>query len=199
MKLLTRLKSAHRKLSQGESLFTVPQSKSHWDKQYSTGKWDYLLEGQPNISIMANMINKAARHSSRIKVLDVGCGNGALFHELNLSKIDYTGSDFSSVAIDALTGCDGRFINAPVDDVSQLDDDYDFIIFSEILYYGDYREWLNKYRNRLSKRGVIVVSMYKTWRTTLIANWISKTYRIQESFIVKSCLRRVAWNIYVIR
>lgn len=73
--------------------------------------------------------------SKKIKLLDVGCGNGNLLSGLDSDNIDYTGVDFSKPLINSgrKTYPNTRFI---VDDVNKLDKVkgyFDIIIYRHVL------------------------------------------------------------------
>jgi 2-polyprenyl-3-methyl-5-hydroxy-6-metoxy-1,4-benzoquinol methylase len=158
-----------KKIARGENPLVIQQSAEIWDRQFSQGKWDFMLHPDKRYAIqtIARLIEKHAR--SNLSILDVGCGNGALAEELKeKSHISYTGIDISHVALQRAKQLHpkGVFICADITDPprNQL---FDIVVFAEILYYVNIASILPQYKALLKPNGTVMVSMYVSWR-----NWI---------------------------
>lgn len=113
-------------------------TKSAWEKQFSTGVWDYLYQPE-EVGHYEAIVALYQKHCSNGSVLDVGCGQGVLYdyfrRRLN-RKLNYLGIDISKSAVDiAQNNFDEvNFIQLDFDS-KQLDQKFDVIIFNETLYY----------------------------------------------------------------
>lgn len=100
------------------------------------GDWDYLYsEGEKDHYLI---ITELCTKQEVGKILDVGCGQGVLYHHLSqqFRSLDYLGIDISNHAINKAK------VSFPQAKFKQLDFDYqnleekfDVIIFNETLYY----------------------------------------------------------------
>ncbi|QNR85286.1 class I SAM-dependent methyltransferase [Pedobacter riviphilus] len=110
--------------------------KSIWEKQFYGNDWDYLYTEAEKGHYLAivNLFKKVPFGS----VLDVGCGQGVLYHYLKAAAepLNYMGIDISGNAIGKAKA------SFPEANFKQLDFDYqklegkfDVIIFNETLYY----------------------------------------------------------------
>ena len=185
-----------KKILRGEDVTIVPFSREEWDDQFRRGKWDFLLETPYNVAIIAQMLNKLYMDQGSLRVLDIGCGNGALVRELNTS-IAYTGTDISEIALlQAQRVCaSGTFIQSSMENPSGITGEYDVVVFSEVLLYGDYKTILQKHKPFLKDGGLIIISLYDTWRTKLI--WYSVRRQIvpKEQVRVINRRKKVTWDI----
>src|SRR3989344_6515800 len=131
------------RVSRGEDVILVLQTKEHWDRQFAAGKWDRLQEGQANTAEIARFILEYANAKRKtIRVLDVGCGNGGLARLITGDpSIAYTGIDISETAIATARAAtpEGRFIVADAEHPPEDLGVFDVLVFSELLYYLDPR------------------------------------------------------------
>lgn len=139
----------------------VKVAEATWNAEYINGRWDYLGEESAEKSRCAIVAMYCNHFLKEARILDVGCGKGALYHFLSdKQKTSYVGIDISEVAV---AHAKSRGINAYVANAATFESEelFDVIIFNEVLYYLDYQEILRKYRGHLADRGVVIVSMFK--------------------------------------
>jgi len=124
----------------GKKYLGTRLSQPVWESQFSSGYWDHLYnqDEQEHYQEICSLYNS---YSSGKSILDVGCGQGVLYHYLKeYSEIgqEYFGIDISSAAIEIakqkFVGI--NFIQLDFDR-KQLTGKFDVIIFNETLYYFD--------------------------------------------------------------
>ena len=152
--------------------------------------------------MVANELNLLATgRENQLKVLDVGCGNGALARMLNKDNIMYVGSDISSVAIaEAKINVPwATFFQSDIDEPIQSSqyDSYDVIVFCEVLIYVDYEKVLSSYSQLLNKDGLFIISLYDVWRTKIILRKIRKELNLLKEVYVKNISRNIGWTLLI--
>lgn len=75
------------RIFRGEDVVVVRQSKEHWDHQFMSGKWSRLTEGMPHTLFLAGLLLETFPNGAR--VLDIGCGNGALAKLVAVSRFHH--------------------------------------------------------------------------------------------------------------
>lgn len=149
-----------------------------WNKYVSNapGVWDQMYNR--NYSNKMDSEDQQARNYmlggilssssiARPRVLDVGCGNGALLKIIGPQDVEYLGLDVSTKAVEAArrkwaeTYPDTKF---EVGDFSSLQTSqkFDFVIFNEVLYYFPLEaveSTLRKAQGLLDERGEVLISM----------------------------------------
>lgn len=184
-----------KKILQGKDVLAIRQSEENWNKQFSGGKWDFL-EKNKNISFIFDHVVKIA-NGRKLKILDVGCGNGALS---SFGKVhEYTGIDFSKKALlSASNGCpECTFIHSDIEEIPSIDEKFDLIIFSEILYYVDFKRVLKLYQHFLKKDGFYIISIYKSWRGNIIWAYINLFFNVVSTDVVHDSVQKQTWTIKV--
>lgn len=156
----------------GENPLVVRQDRSVWEDQYRRGKWERLHDAQENTEWIAGRLARRNKGPDSLSsILDVGCGEGALLESIvrTGASVRYTGIDISATAIGRAKATlpSGNFLVMDVEHPT-LDGRYDAIVFNEILYYVDATAALAAYRPFLNPGGSIVISMYRSWRTSLL-------------------------------
>ncbi len=166
----------------GEDPLVVRQGKDAWEDQYRKGKWERLRDAQENTKWIAAYIVQREKDGKRSSVLDVGCGEGALLECMRQSGglVPYMGIDISEFAIKRaqMLFPSEQFIPMDVE-LPELKDQFDVIVFNEILYYVDAKKVLYTYRPFLARGGVIIVSMYRSWRTRILWFLVKKVLHIE--------------------
>jgi 2-polyprenyl-3-methyl-5-hydroxy-6-metoxy-1,4-benzoquinol methylase len=179
-----------KKILRGEPLIPVLQSRERWNAQYKHGRWDYLLDAPYHASITAQMIRQefSRQDKDTLRVLDIGCGNGSLLQELGVERIEYTGTDISDEAILQVQQRypTATFLVLSMEELPITDKKYDVIVFADTLYYGHYRDILRAHASLLSDDGVMLISMYRAWRTRLIWLQIVPLFQMLQSVSVKN-------------
>lgn len=189
------------KFVRGESVLIVKQNKEKWDSQFRQGKWDFLLNNLNNQGHAA-IIGLFCRHQSKkekIKVLEVGCGNGLILGMVKAmcgDKGEYYGLDISQEAIDSLNRENQGFklFCADAHEPPLFQNKFEVIIFSEVLYYIDFNSIL-KYKKLLNPGGVLIISLYDTVRTKIIWYKIKKYLLFTCEYKVYNKNKKVTWNI----
>ena len=134
-----------------------------WEAQYATGEWTYLrrLEELARYSVIIGYIQLLKPNSA---ILDVGCGEGILFHRIRpYGYSRYVGVDVSSVAISGLASEQNAQTSFIVADAEAYvpQEQFDVIVFNEVLYYfHNPLEAIGRYTQALRGGGVVVVSTY---------------------------------------
>ncbi len=157
------------------SIFPYRQSRTtdqSWERDYSTGHWDYLhtLQQAARYQVIAGYCQHFAPGGS---ILDVGCGDGHLQELLASAGYSrYLGVDLSTEAIQrAESRCDDRteFRQIAVDDF-ETEERFDVIVFNEILYYLEApMEVLERFGAFLTPEGIFVASIHsaRSWNRRL--------------------------------
>ena len=163
-----------------------------------------MLERQPNQEIIAGVCEKYAK-STPIEILDVGCGNGGLLKPLEGKKFNYAycGIDFSQAAVDQAKALfpNDIFMRADIEHPPQLKKQFDVIVLSEVLYYVDAEKVIKGYARLLKGDGVLIISMYRSWRTWLLWFKLKKSLKELERHTPSRSEngKNVYWDIKVMR
>jgi 2-polyprenyl-6-hydroxyphenyl methylase/3-demethylubiquinone-9 3-methyltransferase len=142
---------------------------SEWEQSYAQGTWK-RLETMTEVSHYSAIVGYCDILGKK-RILDVGCGHGVLADRLkHLPYIKYCGFDVSSAAINEAkaTHSDVRneFQTSQVD-IFESSDNFDVIVFNEVLYYlDDPIRAVKRCQTFLSDNGHILISMYKSGRST---------------------------------
>lgn len=142
--------------------------KLRWNRQYKSGKWDYLFE-QDEQPRYARIIELIKQYSDRPKLLDLGAGEGVLKFKLNEFNIQldyYCGVDFSEVSIRKAKAFKFENTEFKVADLHYFSPSniYDVVVLNEAFYYINQKlkhDVLDRILSGLKKDGVLVVSMFK--------------------------------------
>ncbi|MGH7824064.1 MAG: class I SAM-dependent methyltransferase [Candidatus Binatia bacterium] len=179
----------------------IPVSQEMWDSEYAAGVWGDLgdLEELARYSVIAGYIQFLKPGGS---VLDVGCGEGILLHRLNPEAYSkYLGIDFSKAAIDHAAAKSaahmGRFAQADAEKYVP-DEDFDAIIFNEVLYILDQPlEVVQRYESWLRPGGVFIISFYeKSARAVAVSSRLKERYNPIDE--VRISTKTDAWIIHVL-
>ena len=131
---------------------------AQWDGRYERGYGDLMERDceRERYRAIGQIVAALTAHSS---LLDVGCGIGTMADYL--PALDYTGVDVSHEALaTARSRHRGTFICSNAESF-RIDKKFDVILFNETLYYlEDPLEQLARYREFLSDRGSIIVSIW---------------------------------------
>lgn len=178
-----------------EDVILVPQTKKQWELQFSNGRWDRLQEGQSNtIKIAQLILDFVQTKSERVRVLDVGCGNGGLAR-LIAHAVDYTGIDIAESAIVSARKVVsyGEFITCDAMCPPANLGMFDILIFNELLYYIDPRIVLPRYRMYANSDTQVYISVVRFWRSWFLWRRIKQSLRLTKLFVVRDA--RHCWDI----
>lgn len=185
------------RIFRGEDIIIVPQTKEQWERQFASGRWDRLQEGQPNTAELARLISEyASTRRTSVRVLDVGCGNGGLAQLLCKEPgIAYTGIDISDTALATARSVapNANFISANAEQPPPDIGVFDALVFNEVLYYMNPDRVLPRYRLYAATDARILISMLHFWRTPFVSHRIRHHLRIDARFRVANRLHQ--WDI----
>jgi len=182
-------------------------TKVEWEKEFTTGKWDYL-ETSPIERARHALIGMYVRClAPKAKILDVGCGLGTTTDFLDKDqKRNYLGIDISDIAIKKAKklkkACFKKFafLRMPIKKK------FDVIIFNEVLYYLDDAASFQHALKLLNKNGLVVISLYQTkkmkYNDRVIWETSRKFFVPIENVEVKGVVRDgrlVTWRIEVLK
>lgn len=176
-------------------------SKSKWEKEFSSGRWD-ILDTEPAERARSAVIAMYCKcFSPKGRILDVGCGLGTVVDFLTVAqKRRYLGIDISTEAIERANYKKANFIAADFSKY-KVESKFDIIIFNEVLYYMDHEKALKRASRMLVDGGRLIVSIYRTkqrhdreiWNIT--RNFFNPIEAVQISRMIG---RRSTWRIEVL-
>jgi 2-polyprenyl-3-methyl-5-hydroxy-6-metoxy-1,4-benzoquinol methylase len=111
-------------------------SRSIWEKQFGGKDWDYLYTEAEKDHYLA-IVDLLKKHGLG-KILDIGCGQGVLYHYLksDVELLSYLGIDISANAVAKARASFSAANFEQLDfDCQNLEGKFDIIIFNETLYY----------------------------------------------------------------
>lgn len=82
-----------------------PKSSESWDAEFRAGKYEFLKKPseQARLAPVVSMIAHSIEQAGPCEVVDIGCGEGILYHHLPSSGVvRYVGMDISAVALENL-------------------------------------------------------------------------------------------------
>ena len=188
------------KVLRGQNPLKVKHVASEWDRQFAKGNWDFLLSSpQYNIAVVEQLINENVDTNRKLRVLDVGCGNGSLACRLSPDQVVYTGVDISCEALrHARAMCPHfTFLQGSIDVTSTVKGIFDVVVFCEVLLYGDYEKVIRNFQRNLSKESFVIISLYDTWRTKLILRSIRRELTINKEVYIKDKKRNIGWTVAI--
>lgn len=187
-----------KKFSSGDNPLEVRLSQKHWDTQFKKGYWDFLLDAPPNVQAIVKLVTEHSK-GKQCRILDVGCGNGIIPSLLKDAELtfSYVGTDVSEEALKQAKVIypEGEYICADMEHPQNIDGTFDIVIYSEMLLYGNSRATLKAHDTYCTSDTLIIISMYRTWRTRII--WMLIHRHIKYSFIkrVHDEKRHISWDI----
>jgi len=189
------------KLRKREKLFVHIRSKEAWEQDYRQHKWDQLVTnvtGAGNLAIIGFMLAFVIRKQP-LRLLDVGCGNGALLKLLQAltAKVSYTGADISAESLLQLKVQypEAQTICADMSRVEQIPGRYDIIVFNECLYYTDYDAVIDHYRTKLEQDGLMIISMVNNAGRAFIWRRIESKMNALISYTVRNDQSKDTWTV----
>lgn len=144
--------------------FGSPVGKNVWEAQFEKGAWDYLYSDTEMLHYRS--IVRFYKKYGNGTVLDVGCGQGVLFHYLKSeikSANDYLGLDISDNAIaQAKNAFPAQRFEQMDFNVSTPNEKFDLVIFNECIYYFNKPiDQLDSYiKKTLNINGHVIVSVF---------------------------------------
>jgi len=203
MNIYHKLKAVVKKIIVGLGIVKPGVSKDTWEKQYSSGAWDYLESDKEreHYLVIVDFLKKHIEHGD---VLDIGCGTGVLYKYLSsnnaLDNKIYHGIDISENAVLTARKNYSKIEFNVLDYQSEaINKVFDCIIFNETLYYfKNAGATLKKcVHENLHKNGKLIVSMVDYGHHHLIWEFIDSNYQILDQKTVTN-EDGVSWTIKVL-
>jgi SAM-dependent methyltransferase len=195
-----RLARRVRRLEDRSGRGDVPVPRRSWEDQYRAGIWSFLEE-PAELARYGVVAANVRRLRPAGAVLDLGCGEGVLADHLRPDGYrSYLGIDLSMAAVAAAArraDATTRFAVADAEDWP-LSGAFDAVVINECLYYM--REPLalaKRAWSALRPGGILVVSMYRTGRTSGLSRLLARELPRLEEVVVSS--RRGAWIVGLYR
>lgn len=175
------------------------RKKCSWNYKYAIGKWDYMKNEKERYEKIIEFIK--ASTIKQPKILDLGCGYGAL--NSYLKEFDYStilGVDLSFTAINRAKA--QNFINSSfqVADLTQFNtnEPYDIIIFNEVLYYLENPKDLVSRFITNTDSDYLIVSLYSNSISNDIISLLSNQYElVQNELVLQS--DKISWHLYLFK
>jgi 2-polyprenyl-3-methyl-5-hydroxy-6-metoxy-1,4-benzoquinol methylase len=179
-------------------------AKGVWNKEYDKNEWDFLFSEKEKVHYDA-IIAQYKNIKTAPRILDIGCGHGALYHYFNrflTPGFDYTGIDISQIAIEkASEKFPGINFNVVDYDFERLTGRFDTIVFNEVLYYfvNPIKIVQKAITENLSARGIVIISMYidNLGKNEHIWKSIERQYKTSAPQVVSS-EKGTSWTIKTI-
>jgi SAM-dependent methyltransferase len=176
-----------------------PRSAEVWDDQYRAGTWDGLVAETERHACVAALVRRYAPPAPL--VLDVGCGHGALARQLRAGAGGrYVGIDISGEAIRRAEKDAGPEESFHAFDVEAgppafAPGSVDATVFAEVLYYlDDPLATLRRFLPLLSRRGILVFSLWKPARHRALRRRLAGEY---DEACAEEIGRGETWRISV--
>jgi len=174
-----------------------------WDNEYTSGSYDRLglSEQRHHIRLLAALV---AEHAPNLRVLDIGCGDGAFYKAIRShSPARYVGVDVSDVAIARAQDRYGADAGATfiVGDGSRFptDETFDAIVFPECIeFLGDPVKVLDHYRGNLAEGGIFGVTQWLATRPLRIWRAVAAHTEVVDQAVV-SAQWGGAWQVWTCR
>jgi|GEM_PF-3538927 len=193
------------RLLRGEDPFVRVRSKEEWESDYRERRWDRLVRdyrSMGNMAVVSHLLSSATGPEHR-RLLDVGCGNGALLTSLDgmAKKFDYVGLDVSSAALAQLREHHPRAATVCADmaDADAVPGVFDVLVFNECLYYADCAAVLERWRPKASPGAVLIVSMHARGSRPILWRRISSLTTELQSFTIRDDESGTAWTVKLLQ
>jgi len=176
--------------------------RSIWEKQFSSGVWDYLYSDKEkqHYQVIASYVGY---YASMPSLLDVGCGQGVLYHYIkeNSNPIKYSGLDISKQAIEIgkKEFPEANFYQADFDR-EKLNGKFDIVVFNETLYYfkRPLKTIENVIKYNLNANGHIIISMCDYIGHDVIWQKLEKRYTPLKKDVVENQMGQ-KWKIAIFK
>lgn len=139
-------------------------NRDRWNYQYGKGLWDGLkaLDELARFSVIVGYVKFLK--PGQPAILEIGCGEGLLQQRLQTQNYGrYVGTDISDLAIQkaAADAGDDKCTYLVADmDTYQPDEQFDCIIFNEVIYYSKHPlKTLQRLATYLKPEGLLIVTI----------------------------------------
>ncbi|WP_321505056.1 class I SAM-dependent methyltransferase [Breoghania sp.] len=182
---------------------------AEWDEEYRAGRWNFLSDVKESARYGVHAAWLASVGKTRA-ILDVGCGEGLLWHNLPRRPEHYVGVDLSAAAFDKadidfdscrLEAADLHHFQPAQDEI------FSAVVFNEVLYFCEEPEiQLPRYAAMLEEGGVMSISLYapnrpesgahklisRIWETT-------DQWDVLDDITMTSAAKNVTWKMRLVR
>ena len=114
-------------------------------------------------AVIGGVLSSLYASSVNASLLDVGCGEGAISDFITMNqKAKYVGVDISKEAIHLAKSKRGpplRFVHSAAH-TFQPKNNFDVVVFSEVLYYVEHEKVISQYLEYLNPKGIMIISNY---------------------------------------
>lgn len=181
----------------------IGNAREHWEATYAAGQWDFLgsVDQRPRHYAITGLV--ADRFSKGSRVLDVGCGHGALWELLRATPASYLGLDLSAEAVERCrkqfgwnTHC--RFEQGSFEDFA-TEERFEVVVLNEVLYYfplAQAESVVDKALGLLRPGGMLIVSMNNNPKAALVWSKLA-ALRAEQSLRVSNVKTGSCWTINV--
>lgn len=180
-----------------------PYNAADWEAEFLNGRWDYLDKLPIERSRHAIISTYYQHYFPSGNVLDVGCGEATMCDYVN-DKAKYFGIDISPTAIKK--GLKKGSLNLICSDATNFEPSqkFDVIVFSEMLFYTDYKSLIKQYSNYLAKDGIFIISMFESAyfnKAKIVWNYIHESHVTLDLIRLKGKVHTldIIWDIEVLR
>lgn len=179
-----------------------PQARRSWDEEYRDGRWDKLdsTAQLAHYAVIAGYVRHFYPDGARL--LDVGCGHGALFRAVcHLPFASYLGLDLSEVAIAKAARAPDARARFEVADFEKWTprSRFDVIVFNESIYYARQPvDELMRYAQALDGQGLLIVSVVRSSMNWAIGRAIRRRFAAVAATRVRN-EQGESWDVLVLR
>jgi 2-polyprenyl-3-methyl-5-hydroxy-6-metoxy-1,4-benzoquinol methylase len=180
------------------------RNRSLWEREYEEGVWDRLqsLSELSRYSIIAGYLHHVGRHS---RILDVGCGGGAM--AANLGGFDgfYVGCDLARPAIMKAVAAEPPRAGFVVADAGALPfstGSFDVVICNEMLnYLADLPAALEGIVRLIAPGGYLIVSLFDAFGKEQRQYWdqVRSVAEVLDMVALTGMAAGITWRIAVLR
>ena len=169
-----------------------------WNYKYAIGKWNYMGDEENRYNAIVEFIK--ATKIEKPRILDLGCGYGALCKYLNANDYSYFfGVDLSDTAI--FKARKRKYHNSKfvVSDIQKfdLDEKFDVIVFNEVLYYLD-NPMKSVERFEKNNENLYFIFSFYGGREDLINELAQKYQLINKQLVIKK-ENQANWGISIFK
>lgn len=142
----------------------APAQRGIWEEQYASDKWKFL-GGLPEVARYSVIAGYIAYLKTNPAILDVGCGEGHLFHRCRSSGYSsFVGIDLSETALAGLRSFEDdrtHFVQADAETYDIEAGCFDVVVYNESLYYFHQPlATVRRHAQHLKVDGVVIISTY---------------------------------------
>ncbi|MCR8645166.1 class I SAM-dependent methyltransferase [Paenibacillus sp. N1-5-1-14] len=172
-----------------------------WNKEFESGKWTEVFEALDEVPRYSVVSGIAQAFHESAAILDLGCGQGMIMKYVHQYG-HYVGVDFSEEALKLArhpTSDRCTFIQSDLEYFTP-EEQFDLIIFNEILYYFDHPlDLLERYRTYLRPQGAFILSLQDREASTIIRHNIKESSEYDILSDVRITTEANSWTVSLIQ